>query len=412
MSDQSPSNQDSAAPADAELARIVVEQKLATPAEVERCLGLHRDHQGRNGAVADVMVAEGIVTASQIKRLQAALEASRGQQIPGYQILAKLGAGAMATVFKARQISLDRMVAIKVLPRKLSENTDYVRRFYKEGKAAALLNHANIVHAFDVGEAGGYHYFVMEYVEGHTLHDELAAGKRFSEAEAIDVVLQIARALEHAHSQGLVHRDVKPKNIMMTPDGTAKLADMGLARVTTDVQAAQAEAGRAYGTPYYISPEQIRGEVDIDARADVYSLGATLYHIVAGCVPFEASTPAGVMHKHLKEPLVPPDHINPDLSLGMGEVVEVMLAKDRKRRYGSVTDLIVDLEALQRGQPPLQARRYLSDAVLTGLADGASDETQLDLPPPSEANPLLAWLIVLCAALAISVALNFILALF
>jgi serine/threonine-protein kinase len=186
MSDQPQPNPDEIAPADAELARIVVEQKLATPKEVEHCLGVHRDHQGADGAVADVMVSEGIVTASQVNRLQAMLEASRGQQIPGYQILSKLGAGAMATVFKARQISLDRMVAIKVLPRKLSENVDYVRRFYKEGKAAALLNHANIVQAFDVGEAGGYHYFVMEYVEGHTLHDELAAGKPFSETEAID----------------------------------------------------------------------------------------------------------------------------------------------------------------------------------------------------------------------------------
>ncbi|MHC4985669.1 MAG: protein kinase domain-containing protein [Planctomycetota bacterium] len=182
--------------------------------------------------------------------------------------------------------------------------------------------------------------------------------------------------------------------------------------MTTDVQTAQAEAGRAYGTPYYISPEQIRGEVDIDARADVYSLGATLYHVVARRVPFEATTPAAVMHKHLKEPLVPPDHINPDLSQGMGEVVEVMLAKERERRYGSVTDLIVDLEALQQGRPPLQARRYLSDAVLTGLAEGgASDETQLDLPPPAEPNPLTPWLIVLAVALTISVIVNIIVAL-
>jgi serine/threonine protein kinase len=314
-----------------ELARLLIEQKLATSQEIETCL-----KQSAGGeAFEDVLVGRGVVTTSQLARARVTLEASRGQQIPGYQIIAKLGSGAMATVFKARQLSLDRMVAIKVLPRKLSESTDYVERFYREGKAAAKLNHPNIVQAIDVGEAGGFHYFVMEYVEGHTLYDELQANKGFSEAEAMRVILQIARALEHAHSQGFIHRDVKPKNIMIATDGTAKLADMGLARAAEDAQAAQAEAGKAFGTPYYISPEQIRGEIDIDFRADIYSLGATLYHLVTGRVPFDAPTPAGVMHRHLKDPLVPPDHINTELSAGMGEIVEVMMAKERRRRYAS-----------------------------------------------------------------------------
>ena len=408
MAEQQNPDRPTAPSADEELTRAVVEQKLATQEEVERCLAAHA--QSGSDSLAETMVRETVLTPGQVTRVKALLEASRGQQIPGYQILSKLGAGAMATVFKARQISLDRMVAIKVLPRKLSENADYVRRFYKEGKAAALLNHANIVQAFDVGESGGFHYFVMEYVEGHTLHDELASGKTFSESDAIDVILQVARALAHAHSQGLIHRDVKPKNIMIAPDGTAKLADMGLARVTTDIAAAQAEAGRAYGTPYYISPEQIRGEVDIDARADIYSLGATLYHLVTHRVPFEAPTPAGVMHKHLKEPLTPPDHLNPELSLGLAEVVEAMLAKDRKRRYASVTDLIMDLVALKEGQPPLQARKHLSDAVLSGLTESRpGDETQLDMTPPPESNGMMVWVIVLATALAISILVNIIL---
>lgn len=410
MTDQQEEQKSDASAADGELARVVVEQKLVTREEIDLCVAAQGETPDSYSSLADVMIKKGVVTSSQIDRVKAVVAASRGQQIPGYQILAKVGAGAMATVFKARQLSLDRLVAIKVLPRKLSENADYVTRFYKEGKAAALLNHPNIVQAFDVGEAGGFHYFVMEYVEGHTLHDELTEGKHFAEADAIDVILQIARALEHAHSQGLIHRDVKPKNIMIAADGTAKLADMGLARVTTDVEAAQAEAGRAYGTPYYISPEQIRGEVDIDCRADIYSLGATFYHLVTGQVPFEGATPAAVMHKHLKDPLIPPDHINPELSQGLGEVVEAMMAKDRDRRYASVTDLIVDLEALQRGEPPLQSRRHLSEVVLTGLAGEAdSDETQLDILSPSPAGPLLTWVIVLAAILLASLVLNVIL---
>ncbi len=359
---------------DTELAKLVVEQKLATQDEVDLCLEarLGPGQDARNQSLADVMVVRGVVTKGQIGRIKTTLEATRGQQIPGYQILAKLGAGAMATVFKARQISLDRMVAIKVLPRKLSENAEYVERFYREGKAAASLNHANIVQAFDVGEAGGYHYFVMEYVEGHTLYDELQTGKVFTEDEALQVVMQIARALEHAHGQGIIHRDVKPKNIMITPDGIAKLADMGLAREATDIETAEAEAGKAFGTPYYISPEQIRGEIDIDFRADIYSLGATLYHLVTGRVPFEAPTPAGVMHKHLKAPLVPPDHINTALSGGMGQIVEVMMAKDRDRRYASTSDLLIDLEAAATGELPLQAHKQMDAGTLSMLQQGAA----------------------------------------
>jgi eukaryotic-like serine/threonine-protein kinase len=389
-----------------ELARLLVEQKLATSEEIETCLQQASTPGGE--AFEDIMVGRAVVTLNQLARAKVTLEASRGQQIPGYQIIAKLGSGAMATVFKARQLSLDRMVAIKVLPRKLSESTDYVERFYREGKAAAKLNHANIVQAIDVGEAGGFHYFVMEYVEGHTLYDELQANKGFGEADAMRVILQIARALEHAHSQGFIHRDVKPKNIMIAPDGNAKLADMGLARAAEDVQAAQAEAGKAFGTPYYISPEQIRGEVDIDFRADIYSLGATLYHVVTGRVPFDAPTPAGVMHRHLKDPLVPPDHINTELSAGMGEIVEVMMAKERKRRYASTSDLIVDLEAVASGQPPLQAHKQLDTSVLTMLEGGDVEVVpQVVATPRGPQSNLLTYLVIVAALLAASLVLNF-----
>ena len=399
-----------AVPLDSDLVRLIVEQKLATQEEADECLGMLRP-AGQNGqqTLAQALVDYGLVTQRQIQRLKKSIEAPRGQQIPGYHIIAKLGAGAMATVFKARQMSLDRIVAIKVLSRKLSENQEYVARFWKEGQAAAKLNHPNIVQAIDVGEANGYHYFVMEYVQGRTLYDDLAAGRVYSEAEALDVIMQIARALEHAHAQGFIHRDVKPKNIMITGEGVAKLADMGLARAANDAETAQAEAGRAFGTPYYISPEQIRGELNIDFRADIYSLGATLYHLVTGCVPFEAPTPAGVMHKHLTEPLVPPDHINTKLSAGLGEVVEVMMAKDHRQRYASTSNLLVDLQAIAAGQPPLLARKQIDAGLLTSLAGegdtapAAADETQrVTLGGTS----LSTYLIILGLALAASVVLN------
>ena len=393
-------NADTQVAMDTELSRLVVEKSLATAEEVAECLKVQSAEGDSQRSFAQILVDCGVVTAAQLKRLkrsiEATIEATRTQQIPGYRILGKLGSGAMATVVKAVQLSLDRTVAIKVLPRKLSENADYVEMFYKEGKAAAKLNHANIVQAYDVGESGGYHYFVMEYVEGHTLFDELAKGEVFEEDHAVGVIIQVARALEHAHRQNLIHRDVKPKNIIIDTSGRVKLADMGLARRTNDPEAAQAEAGRAFGTPYYISPEQIRGRVDIDARADIYSLGATLYHLVTGKVPFEGPTPAAVMHKHLKDALVPPDHVNTNLSAGLGEVVEVMMAKSRRHRYESVSDLLVDLEAIAAGDAPPLARKQIDAGVLSGLAQG--DQSSLDTqmaPSISPAEPKLRQAVVL-----------------
>jgi serine/threonine-protein kinase len=285
----------------------------------------------------------------------------------------KIGAGAMASVYKAKQLSLDRIVAIKILPKRLSEDPEFVKRFIKEGRAAAKLNHNNIVQAIDVGEFGGFHYFVMEFIDGKTVYDELAIRKVYSEADALNIIAQIARALDHAHAKGFIHRDVKPKNIMITRDGTAKLADMGLAREAGDADAAAAEKGRAYGTPYYISPEQIRGIDDVDGRADVYSLGATLYHMVTGRVPFEGDTPAAIMHRHLKEPIVPPDHINSEISTGLAEVVERAMAKDRSARYSSAADMLLDLERVARGEAPLMARSGVDDKLLADLADGQGE---------------------------------------
>jgi serine/threonine-protein kinase len=401
---------------DSELGRLIVEHNLATHEEVEECRSVHkeRSHAGNESTLSDVLIEQGVVTQRQIERIKRTIDETRkGRQIPGYVLLAKLGAGTEATTYKAKQVSLDRVVAIKVLHKRLSEDAEYVERFYREGKAAAKLNHPNIAQAFDVGEAGGYHYFVMEYIEGHELHEQLAKGEAYSEREALRIVIQVARALEHAHSQGLVHRDVKPRNIMITKDGTAKLVDLGLARDVTDIETGRAEAGRAFGTPYYISPEQIRGEMDIDFRADIYSLGATFYHMVTGRVPFEGDTPVAVMQKHLKEPLTPPDHRNTELSAGVGEVIEVMMAKERHRRYASTSDLLRDLEDIQAGQPPLQARKQIDAGVLSGLAEeaakaeGEPGETVQQAAP--ERSNLLAAVIILAAGLLVSLIVNVVL---
>ena len=363
---------------DSVVGRVVVEKGLATREDVDRCLEIIRNSSGGSDAsqhsLSGILVAEGIVTQRQISRIQPELDEQKaGRQIPGYQILSKLGAGAMATVYKARQLSLDRIVAIKVLPQKHSNDPNFIQRFHDEGKAAAKLNHPNIVGAYDVGQAGNFHYFVMEFVDGRTVYDDIAKHGAYSEADALEIAIQVAKALSHAHAAGFIHRDVKPKNIIITSDGTVKLADMGLARAVSDREAAEAEQGKAYGTPYYISPEQIRGEVEIDFRTDIYSLGATFYHMVTGQVPFEGPNPSAVMHRHLKDDLVPPDHINPALSAGVAEIIEVAMAKSLPKRYTTTEDLLQDLEQARRGEKPAIARTIVDIASLASLDTQATE---------------------------------------
>lgn len=359
------------------LGRMVVKSGLVTPDEIDMCneIAKQAETDGSPRMLSDLLIENDLLTKRQLLRLKSDFEAKKSTRaIPGYQIKEKLGSGAMATVFLGKQLSLDRNVAIKVLPKKFSDNQDFIERFYKEGRAAAQLNHPNIVQAYDVGRAGEHHYFVMEHVDGSTVHDRLLKDKRFSEKEAIEVVRQVALALQHAHSRGFIHRDIKPKNIMMTKSGVVKLADLGLARAMSDKDAAVAEAGRAYGTPYYISPEQIRGEVKIGPQADIYGLGATFYHMVTGRVPYEGKNPSEVMRRHLKAPLEPPDHINTKLSPGCAQVIEMMLHKQASERYHNVSDLLEDLELIAKGEPPHFAHKSLDITHITTVINQPTTE--------------------------------------
>jgi eukaryotic-like serine/threonine-protein kinase len=317
------------------------------------------------------------------------------RQIPGYQLLGRLGAGSMATVYKARQVSLDRLVAVKVLPKKYSQNPEFVKRFYAEGRIAAKLNHNNIVAALDVGRHADTHYFVMEYVEGHTVYERLVTEGSYPESEALAMMIQIAQALDHSHQAGLIHRDVKPKNILITNKGVAKLADMGLARAVSDREAAEAEAGKTFGTPYYIAPEQVRGDVNIDSRADIYSLGATLYHMVTGKAPFEGPDVTAIMRKHLRDAIVPPDHVNPRLSNGISEIIELCMAKDPLKRYITTADLIEDLQAVAEGRSPVQARRLIDLSELDALDEKMDTEEPIEEQDdqPIAATPLF-WIAI------------------
>ncbi|MFI5459315.1 MAG: serine/threonine protein kinase [Isosphaerales bacterium] len=363
---------------ESQLEKSILRRGLATADEIEACKTQRKKLAAKDQEPAksllEIMVEAKVLTRSQMTRLaQETGEDKRKFTIPGYQMIQKLGKGSMGVVFKAKQVSVDRVVAIKILLDPLAQNKEFIKRFEGEAMIAARLSHNNVVNAIDAGQIDGHYYFVMEYVEGPTIKDYLDKDKTFDEKEALRITLAIAEALKHAAQRGLIHRDIKPENVILTRTGDVKLADLGLARLTDDEKWGLSEAGMAIGTPYYISPEQVRGQTNIDIRADIYSLGATLYHMVTGKVPYGGETPSEVMRKHVDPnvALIPPDHLNSKLSGGLGMVVETMLAKNREQRYQTPDDLILDLKCLLRGESPMIAGQ--KPDTLLALAEGESD---------------------------------------
>jgi serine/threonine-protein kinase len=367
------------------LAQALVARGLVAPEEAQAC----RASDGAAGCegLLERLVQAGALTRSQVRRLTPELAQLANQLIPGYELQEKLGQGAMGVVYRARQVSLNRWVAVKVLHPRLASNPELLDRLKQEAHLAARLSHNNIVQAIDVGSAGGVHYFVMELVEGRTIRQDLDVGRLFEEREAVDIVLQVAQALAHAHRRGLIHRDVKPANIVLTRDGVAKLADLGLARSAKEDN--PSDRGMVVGTPYYIAPEQIRARLDIDGRADIYSLGATLYHMVTGQPPFRGDVET-IFQAHLSEELIPPDHLNEELSAGLGEVIEVMMARKRDDRYRNADDLVIDLECLLAGEAPRLAHRKIGSSTLEALAEGEEERVEIVEVPVRE-GPANAW---------------------
>lgn len=279
---------------------------------------------------------------SSFERPAVAAPTSGALQLPGFQILQKVGSGGAGDVYSARQISMDRIVAIKILPPRLAADSRYVERFVREARAAAKLSHPNIITVHDVASHQGVHYMVMEFIDGPTVDKLLLQRGVLDEATALNIAVQAARALEVGHKAGIVHRDVKPANLMIMSDGTVKLCDLGLAKA-----AGEGAEGKAVGTPRYISPEQAKDEPDVDIRSDLYSLGATLYHLVTGEIPFPASSGREMMQKHVGEALTPPRQRRPSVSPEIEQVICRLMEKDRRKRYQTPAEVVAALESLK-----------------------------------------------------------------
>ncbi len=269
-----------------------------------------------------------------------------GETIAGYKILDVLGRGGMGVVYKATQISLDRTVAIKILPGEYCVDPEYIRRFQKEARSAARLNHPHITQIYDFGLEGQLHYLTMEYIDGHPLSSYLKAYGRLMESDLLRIMIQVCEALDCAHHAGIIHRDIKPDNILMAHDGGVKLCDLGLAKLTSTEDLSLTQTGMAIGTPYYISPEQVRGDKILDPRTDIYSLGATLFHAATGRIPFEGPSGAVVMSRHLTDPLDDPRGIQADLSYEMTCLIHKMMAKNPDDRYSTALEVRDALQAI------------------------------------------------------------------
>ena len=276
--------------------------------------------------------------------------------IGGYRLTEKIGQGGMGSVYKATQLMLRRTVAIKLLPPRLAQDPAYVATFKQEARAAAAINHPNVVVPIEVGEAQGIHYLAMELIDGESVGQWMDRKGRLPWRDAVEIAKQVARGLETAHKQAIVHRDIKPDNILLDrANGMAKITDLGLAKRAGE-DGNLSRNGQPVGTPYYASPEQGRAQKDIDGRSDIYSLGATLWHTIVGVPPFEGINAAVIMTKHITEPLPDPRSSLPECPDDLVAIIMKMMAKDRDERYANCAQLSEDLEALLAAQPLVHAR--------------------------------------------------------
>jgi serine/threonine-protein kinase len=282
------------------------------------------------------------------------------ERIGRYEIIDQLGQGGMATVYRAHDPSFDRTIALKVMPHALMHDPTFRARFEREARTIAMLEHAGIVPVYDYGEDNGQPFIAMRYMPGGSLAERLEKGP-LSLAEAVRMVDRLAPALDEAHLRGIVHRDLKPGNILFDASGDAYIADFGIAKLSQESLALTGSA--TIGTPAYMSPEQARGELAIDGRSDVYSLGAILFEALTGKLPYEAETPMGIAVRHITDPVPRILDVNPSLPPGCEDLIDKAMAKDRDERFITTLDLAAALRAVASGEALAPTKVVRPEAV-------------------------------------------------
>jgi serine/threonine-protein kinase len=326
----------------------------------------------------------------------------------------------MAEVYRARDIRLDRVVAVKTLREDLARDQTFQARFRREAQSAASLNNPSIVAVYDTGEdnTGGSHipYIVMEYVDGRTLRDLLRDDRRLLPERALEITDGVLRALDYSHRSGIVHRDIKPGNVMLTRGGQVKVMDFGIARAVSDAQATMTQTAQVIGTAQYLSPEQARGE-RVDARSDLYSTGCLLYELLTGRPPFLGDSPVAIAYQHVRENPIPPSRIDPEVPQWADAIVLRAMAKDPRDRYQSAAEMRTDIQRALQGMPVAGPRtssygaatqRVGPATAMAGMPTGAIDDYQYGdhddgYPPDRRNRRLTMWLWIAGAALVLAV---------
>jgi serine/threonine-protein kinase len=338
---------------------LALEKGFVTPAQLEEAMKVQRAaaKAGFRKRLGDILIKKGYLTQPQLDEILKSQKVEVGKnRVGNYDIISKLGEGAMGAVYKARQLGMEREIALKILSPQLAKDTEFRERFVREARAVAKLNHPYIVAGIDVGSSNGVYYFAMEYVDGESLAQKMERHKgKLPEKEVLEYCRQTALALQNAHLNGLLHRDVKPENIMIDQQGVAKLADLGLVRINRPGKTHESEKGLAIGTPFYISPEQAQGRTDLTPGTDLYSLGATLYHALTGRPPYDADTGREIMLKHVNEPVPDPRKVNPEVSATTARICMKLMSKKPKDRYEDGEALAEDLQRALDGAPPAKA---------------------------------------------------------
>ena len=308
-----------------------------------------------------------------------------GRRLDGrYELLELIGTGGMADIYKARDITEDRIVAVKILKNEFAGSEDFLRRFRNESKAIALLSHPNIVKIYDVGFNEQIQFIVMEYIDGISLAEYIKLQGVLKWKDAVYFTIQILRALQHAHDRGIVHRDIKSQNVMMLPDGTIKVMDFGIARFNRETDKTLSE--KAIGSVHYISPEQARGEMT-DEKSDIYSVGVMLYEMLTGQKPFDGETPVAIALQHMQTPPKPPREINSSIPEGLEEITLKAMQKEPSMRYQTAGEMINDIEEFKKDPSIVFEYKYFSADGSTKYFDKVSDP---NAPEQNAANDTLS----------------------
>ncbi|MEK7485848.1 MAG: serine/threonine-protein kinase [Planctomycetota bacterium] len=339
---------------DTSFAKLALNLELITEKQLQKALLLQQKLRQEKELVlslAEVLEKKGYLGLEEIQRVHQELERIQKHQekLPGYRIVRKVGSGGMGVVYEGFDVKNERRVAIKVLPSKFANDEESRERFFREAEATQRLQHPNLIQGFEVLERNKKVYFVMEYVDGISIENEISKTGSYPEKKALYVTQEVAKALSYCHERQIIHRDIKPENILIDSQNNVKLMDLGLAKDLSQ-ESKLTQAGMTVGTPNYIAPEQAKGTTDIDLRCDIYSLGGTLYYMVTGHIPFDGNSPLAVMNKHISEPLTPPNKLNQDISLGCNALVVKMMAKNPKHRYQNAQEILKDILRIEQGE--------------------------------------------------------------